>query len=456
MKFATLKTYDSSERKLQHLLLSSSLEESGSSGLVLSTILSISLTVFLLIIWASVTDIQEIAVAPGAVVPMGKIHTIANLEGGPVLSVLVKNGQKVLRDQDLVILNPELAMADLERLKSREDAREMDIVRLNAVLQNRLLTVQDFVMAAKRLNIQDQKKIAEFAEAQMKYLTERISARVYKEREAQNNIAEFQKEITLMEDQLKNLRQRELSVNSEIDIYNELEQTHAVSVINQLSTQQKFSSAKNDVLEGQRSLSKLKNQMAQELNRLNGVHTEFNSDALKELNSAEAELLELKDQIRQATERVRRTNIVAPIEGIVKGLDVMPGAVAAPGSTIVEIVPVDHQFEAEVRISTEDIGHIKIGQFAKVKVSTYNYAVYGHLNGTVNDVAAAASFDHDGQPFYKAKITLDRNYVGKDPNKNLLIPGMVLTADIATDKKSLMMYLLKPLRRTFESAFHER
>ena len=175
------------------------------------------------------------------------------------------------------------------------------------------------------------------------------------------------------------------------------------------------------------------------------------------MGSVTGELAQVRETIAKLQDRVRRLDITAPTRGIVKGLTTRTiGAVIGPGELIVEIVPLDDVLVAEVRISPRDIGHLRIGQSANVKVTTYDPARFGVVEGRLKRVSASTFKDEEGEPFYKGIIELSQAFVGSDPDRNPVLPGMVVDADIVTGSKSLMQYLLKPVYRGLDSAFRER
>ena len=128
----------------------------------------------------------------------------------------------------------------------------------------------------------------------------------------------------------------------------------------------------------------------------------------------------------------------------------------AAASELFQIVPIDERLLAEVKVSTTDVGHIKVGDSAQIKVGTYDFSTYGSIDGTLESISASTFLDPEKKPYYRCEITLATNYLGSDPTKNLIFPGMTVTADIKTSKKSLLQYMLKPINRTFGEAFKER
>ena len=132
------------------------------------------------------------------------------------------------------------------------------------------------------------------------------------------------------------------------------------------------------------------------------------------------------------------------------------GGVVAPGSTLLEVIPIDAKLIVEARVLSRDIGFVRVGQAALVKVATYDYTRFGGIEGKIGTISATTFQDDKGNPFYRARIQLDKNYVGDDPTRNLVIPGMTVLADIRTGNKTVLAYLLKPIVRASGEALRER
>ena len=121
-----------------------------------------------------------------------------------------------------------------------------------------------------------------------------------------------------------------------------------------------------------------------------------------------------------------------------------------------EVIPIDAQLIVEARVLTKDIGFVHIGQQALIKVATYDYTRFGGINGQIDTISATTFQDEKGNAFYRARIRLEKNYVGDDPTRNLVIPGMTVLADIRTGDKTVLAYLLKPIVRASSEALRER
>ncbi|MDJ0933318.1 HlyD family efflux transporter periplasmic adaptor subunit [Breoghania sp.] len=175
-----------------------------------------------------------------------------------------------------------------------------------------------------------------------------------------------------------------------------------------------------------------------------------------ELSQLTREAAELQLNIDRARDRVQRLVITAPMAGRIKGLQTQTvGGVVAPGATVMEIVPDLARPLVEVRISTRDIGHIHPGQQAKIKVQTYDYTRYGMIEGRVARISPTTFTPEEGSPYYKAYIDPDEEFVGGDRDRPV-ISGMTVIADIVTGNRSLLAYILSPIRLSVDAALRER
>ncbi|HID02537.1 MAG TPA: HlyD family type I secretion periplasmic adaptor subunit, partial [Desulfobacterales bacterium] len=191
--------------------------------------------------------------------------------------------------------------------------------------------------------------------------------------------------------------------------------------------------------------------------RLQSQGSKSKDNVLQQLGQLEDELAENQELINKLTQQINRLELRSPTNGIVKGLEIHTiGGIIPPGQPLMEIVPLDEELIAEVKVSPNDIGHIKKGDHVTVKVTTFDFSRYGSINGTVSALSATTFTSEQGAPYYKGMIKLEKHYVGNDAEMNKVLPGMIVNADIITGEKSLLAYMLKPIHRSLNSAFIER
>ena len=183
----------------------------------------------------------------------------------------------------------------------------------------------------------------------------------------------------------------------------------------------------------------------------------FRARASEGLGEINASLAVTDESLKAAEDRVRRTTLRSPVNGIVNKLVVNTiGAVVRPGESIVEIVPVEDNLLVEARVRPQDVAFIHPGQAASVKVTAYNYTVYGDLPGVVVRIGADTIPDEKGNPYYRVILRTSSNHLGSDKDPLPIIPGMVVTADIKTGRKSVMDYMLQPIQVARHEALRER
>ena len=162
-------------------------------------------------------------------------------------------------------------------------------------------------------------------------------------------------------------------------------------------------------------------------------------------------------RMRAATDRVDRTQLRAPVRGTVNRINATTiGAVVQPGAALVEIVPLDDSLLVEVEIGPRDVAFVRIGVPASVKLTAYDYLIYGALEGVVTRIGADTVLNAEGAPVFRAQVRTEQSFLG-DPDTPLpILPGMQARVDIRTGQRTVLNYLAKPLLRAHSEAFRER
>ena len=191
--------------------------------------------------------------------------------------------------------------------------------------------------------------------------------------------------------------------------------------------------------------------------RIASTYSTFRADALKDLNDRRAELAGLKEAVAAGQDRVRRTEVRSPVRGTIKQINVNTiGGVIQPGQNLMEIVPLDDTLLIEARVRPADIAFIHPGQQATVKITAYDYSIYGGLDGKVEDISADTITNDKGESFYRVRVRTDRNHLGTDKKPLAIIPGMTAQIDVLTGHKTVLDYILKPILKARDEALKER
>jgi multidrug efflux pump subunit AcrA (membrane-fusion protein) len=180
-------------------------------------------------------------------------------------------------------------------------------------------------------------------------------------------------------------------------------------------------------------------------------------DAQRALAQQQGELDSVQHQIVKLKEKLQRTRILAPMDGVVQDLKFRTlGGVIPVAATIMNIVPDHDVLRAEVRIATTDVGHVRPDQPVRIKVGTYDFLRYGVLEGKVELVSANSSMDDKGQPYFKGYVALSRAAMGKFSGSLPVMAGMTVQCDIITDRQTVLRYLLRPIYLAFSEGMRER
>jgi HlyD family secretion protein/adhesin transport system membrane fusion protein len=422
------------------------LEEGRTPGLTSSLLYLGSAFVVAVTIWASLTEIRELAAAPGQIAPSGSVRLVQHLEGGLVAEIMVSEGEIVQKGAPLVRLQPIAAESDLEQVLSRLGHLSLHRERLTAIIEER---VPDWGLDGERNPDAVTEQIEAFNATRAQRAKERESliARV-EQREAEvdslsKQIESLARQVTIQKDQLAIrkglLDQGLMSKTVFLEVRRMTERTE-----NELTTASGQHAAARKMLADARI-------------KLLELDTDYRRRLTEERSRIAAEIAEAEHTIKKHRDRVARLFVRAPIEGIVQEL--IPraiGEVVSPTGLVAQIVPTNSELVAEVRIAPKDIGHVKVGDPADVKVSTYDPARFGGIDGKVRQISASTFKAENGEPYYKAIIGLSRDHVGRNQEQHHVLPGMVVQADIITGVKSLTRYLLKPVYRSLDTAFTER
>lgn len=422
------------------------LEEKGPSRLARLAIAILVTASAGFLIWASMTEIGEIAPASGEVTPVGTVKRIQHLEGGIISAISVREGDLADEGQVLVELESGTTGPELEQFRTRLVALSLQIAQLQAVANRE----------EARIDAEDG-RFSELAAAQETLLRSKREAIERQEAVLRQQAQQRRAELDSQKAQEKNVHAQIAALEEQIRIRTETFEKGYTSRILLLEQQRELARIKTQLAELQGHIIRPREAIIEVDTRIAELHARSQLDATQEIGKIKSEIAEVRESIERAQDRVKRLTIRSPVRGIVKGLQTETiGGVIAPGSTILEVIPIDAQLIVEARVLTKDIGFVRVGQSALVKVATYDYTRFGGIDGRIETISATTFQDDKGNPFYRARIRLEKNYVGNDPTRNLVIPGMTVMADIRTGDKTVLAYLLKPLVRASGEALRER
>lgn len=432
--------------QLRYLSHSARLQETLPSHMAKVTIVAISFTVVSFVSWAAFANINEVARAPGEVVPQGFQQIVQHLEGGLVTEILVEEGRMVEKGDLLLRMKSTGATEDLGQIEEKQRALSLQNERLRAFIEDRNPDYSNIGGAT-------QEQIA----SQQKMYNAMIAARQSERDVIEEQIKQKQSSISALQSRQSAVMQNLQITNDLLDRKSQLFSNGYVSKISYLETQQDANALKGENLQLGAQISEARSSVKEYRERLNSLDTRFRDEAWRQLETVEAEIAQNLKIAEKMKNRVDRQDIVAPVRGMIKNLNVSTvGGVAAPGQPLLEIIPMDRPMIVDIKISPRHIGHLTVGQPVQVKVSSFDYARYGAIAGELEYISASTFQTEQGDRYYKGRVRLAQNHVGPKADRNVVIPGMTVMADIVTGDKTIMQYLLKPIQNSLQTAMSER
>ncbi len=436
-------------QRIDTLSQTAMLEEASASRFTRSALALGSALVLVAVAWSALTYLDEVATGLGEIVPEQPIAMVQHLEGGIVAKIRVKDGDLVDKDQILLELRGESAISELHQLRAREAALEFRAQRLRAFV------------TGEKLDPPTSDALGRYGEL----VKEEIAVLKLQERtrELQRSVIERQAEqkrsqLAVLRESEASLRQQLLTVKESLDLREEGNKKGVVSRAVFLQTRRDHERVLGEIGEAAAQLGRVQQELAEVQVRLVEHDARASSEAMSERGKVLGELAQVRESLTKLDDRVRRLEVRAPVRGYVKGLRITAtdAVITNDGKPLMEIVPADSRLLVEARVSTRDIGHVRVGQPVKVRVDTYDFARYGAIPGKVQSLSAATYLDKEGRPYFRATIALEQSHVGPAHSRLPVSPGMTVSADVVTGTKSLLAYLTKPVYVSLNSALRER
>jgi len=403
------------------------------------------LVVGLLLLWAGFGPIDEVVRGEGKVVPSRQVQVIQSLDGGSVQEILVQPGQLVEKGQVLLKIDPTRFASSFGENNAEYLSLLAKAARLNA-----LATGEPFRAPEEALT-----QLPHAVEAERNAWIQRtneLDATVNVAREQVKQRREELRETEAKRDQAAttcSLTSRELTVTRP------LLRTGAVSEVDLLRLQRDVAKSCGDQKAAEAMIDRIQASIKEALSKTQEAELNIRNQARSELSDTNTKLATLSQGQLALADKVKLAEIRSPVRGTVKTLMANTvGGVVQPGKDIVDIVPTDDSLLLEVRINPRDIGFLHDQQKAEVKFTAYDFAIYGGLEGVVEQIGADTVTDERGNSYYVVRVRTARATVG---DRQLpIIPGMVAEVHILTGKRTVLQYLLKPILRAKSNAFTER
>lgn len=399
-----------------------------------------------LLAWAAWAELDELARGSGQVVPSQRVQLLQNLEGGIVQAVLVKEGEQVGQGAVVLRIDNEAASSQYRDALARSLEHQAAIARMEALIAGGTADYAQEVLAEPEV-VRRQNDILEATRAQT---------------EAELQVLALQKETRLQEAEEQEERKRQVAASLELaerqrDLARPALQAKAYSALDFLNLEQRVQSLKAEMAGLGHSIPRLRTAGREVEERLTLRKAELAAQYRREINETQTRLLSLRELLSTGDDKVTRTEVRSPVRGVVKRIHTNTvGGVVAPGATLMEIVPLDDSLIIEARFSPTDIAFLYPGQPARVRLSAYDFSIYGGLDAQVEQIGADTLEGRQGEYFYLVKVRTDRKNLEYQGQTLPIMAGMVAEVDVLTGKKTVLDYLCKPLLKTRQRALRER
>ncbi|MCD8492371.1 MAG: HlyD family type I secretion periplasmic adaptor subunit [Geovibrio sp.] len=407
----------------------------------------ITALIIVLFTWAYFTELDELTRGIGKVIPSRQVQVIQNLEGGIVKELRVKEGQFVKTGEVLVVIDDAGAGSSYQEGRAKLGELKARAVRLKAEAGIAGFVIDEEAKTNYPQLIMEEQRLYETNTARRNSEKE-VFVQRFKQRQV---------ELANARQRLKNLHTSKGMIQREIELMDPLFKKGLVSELEFIQLRQKELDNRKEIDETVKNIESLEHQVIEARNAIGEIEGRQKSEAQTELNKVIAEIEQISNSQVAIEDRVKRTMVRSPVDGTVKQLFINTvGGIAKPGMDIIEIVPNDDKLLVEAKIKPSDIAFVYPGQNAVVKLTAYDFAIYGGLEGKVIHVSADTITDEKDEEYYLVRIETDTNYLGTEDNKKDIMVGMTVQADIITGKKTIIQYIMKPILRAKYNALRER
>lgn len=412
-------------------------------------LLWVILTVFaVLLVWAAFAEVETVTRADGKVIPSGRLQVVQSLEGGILQALHVRQGDVVRRGDELATLSAAQFQSDLNTRSQQVYALQARVARFKALAEGRMPVFE-----------------SELKQKAPEFVANELAAYLSKKGENESQLAVLEAQIS---QRRREYSEAEITVQSSTKALAFARDERAIVAkmvarglepqLELVRIERVMADAEGRAETARVAMSRIESAIQETEARKQAAQRQFRTEALAELNKALSELRIAQEGMPALRDKVDRTDLRSPVDGVVNRILVSTlGGVVRPGEPVLEVVPADDQLVLEALVDPRDIAFIKMGHPAKVKITAYDYSIYGALEGAVAQISAdAVPVGDKGQTFYQVRVETKTRALASLDQKLPILPGMQAQVDIITGSKTVLQYLTKPLVAVKENAFRER
>ena len=405
---------------------------------------SLGIVLVLALLWAGLSEIDEITKGEGKVIPSKQLQVMQSLDGGVVSEILVQEGQVVEAGQILVNIDTTRFDSSVKENRVQYLALLARAARLRALAEGASFVPPPEAVTEAPKTVQEELRAYE---ASTSTLNAQLSI-------AQQQLAQRQQELVEARAKREQASRAYELTSKELGYTRPLLKDGAVSEVELLRLERETGRFLGEREMASAQISRTQSAVAEASRKVQEITLNFQSETRKELSETLAKLNVSSAGGVGLADKVDKSSLRSPVKGTVKRLLVNTvGGVVQPGRDIVEIVPLEENLLLEAKVLPKDIAFLRPGDRALVKFSAYDFSIYGGLEAKLEFIGADSVTDERGNTFYTVRVRTDKSKLGEGLP---IIPGMVAEVDIITGKKSILSYLLKPVLKAKQAAFTER
>ena len=400
------------------------------------------------VVWANNAMLDEVTRGEGKIIPSKQIQTVQNLEGGILTEMFVKEGDLVEEGQVLLRLDDIQFSSTLNENKLKYYELLANQSRLLAEVEGKDFVVPDEIQKiypalARRIKQLYQSRVDQH-KATIRVLQEKVQ-------QAQQAILEQKAKAQQLSNSLK-------LVQEEIGISEPLVKEGAISEVEILRLRRTENDITGELQTTRHSIPRLESELQEAKDLIEETRIKYKSEVLTEYNDVKADLDQISATLVSMEDRVARTQVYSPVKGTVKQIKVNTiGGVVRPGMDLIDIVPAEDRLLVEAQVKPSDIAFLHPGQKAMVKLTAYDFSIYGGLEADLIHISADTIYDPEKeQDFYLIRLITEKNNLEHSGQSLEIIPGMVVNVDILTGQKTVLDYILKPILKARDTAMRER
>lgn len=414
--------------------------EPGARGLLYTILLAF----VSLLVWSALATVEEVTRGEGKVIPASQLQIVQSTDGGVVRELHVREGDRVTAGDLLVKIDPTRFVASFQETEVRIFALQAKVARLNALLND-----EAWLPAAAETPEQQaviSREQAFFAESLSEY-QQRLAV-------AREQLSQQQRGLQEAQAKMRAARQAVRLSAQELRVTRPLLESGAVSEVDLLRLERDLAAASGELRRAEAETGRQRAAVEEAEARIGEARHAARNRWRTELSDATAELSGLKEGAVALADRVRASELRAPVSGTVQRvLYNTTGGVIGQGDAVIEIVPADDRLLVEAKIAPRDIAFLRPGLPAMIKLHAYDFSIYGGIPARVQHISADTITDKRDNTYYLVRAITDEKALS---DALAVMPGMTAQLDIITGERTVLSYLLKPILRAKANALGER